>query len=204
MLTPPRPCRHGVAGGPAARGFTLIELAVTITLLVVLIMLGLPGFGTWINNSQVRTVAEALQVGLRAAQAEAVRRNRQVVLSFTNATPALGATAVAGGRTWSAQTVAQFGESAEFVRGGLLADVASGVTITGSPASSALCFNSSGRLASNASGTGVTGASCSAAVTTFTIDKSGSDRPLRVSVEVGGQVRMCDPQRHLADSPDGC
>jgi len=206
MLTAGSRRSHCVPDGPAARGFTLVELVVTLTLLGLLLALGLPSFTTWIANSQVRTVAESLQDGIRVTQAEAVRRNRQVVLSFTNATPALNAAAAAGGKNWSVQTVARLDEAAEFIRGGLMADVASSVAITGNPASSAICFNSSGRLATNASATGVPGAACAAAATAFTVDKTNSDRPLRVNVAVGGQVRMCDPNRPALSttSPDGC
>ena len=100
-----------------ARGFTLIELLTTFSLLGVLIQLSLPSFTIWISNTRVRTVADSLQNGVRLAQAEAVRRNRQVVLSFTNGTPSLGVPAVAGGANWSIQTVAQFGGGdAEFVQ----------------------------------------------------------------------------------------
>jgi type IV fimbrial biogenesis protein FimT len=192
---------------PVARGFTLIELMVTITLLSILILLSLPSFTAWIRNSQIRTVAEALQGGLRTAQAEALRRNRQLVLSFTNATPALNATAVADGKNWSLQTVQSLDDTGpEFLQGGALADVASAVPIT--TGVSAVCFNASGRLSNNASGTGVPGASCAAAQTTFDIGTGmpGADRPLRVVLQLGGQVRMCDPNRPplSATSPDGC
>jgi type IV fimbrial biogenesis protein FimT len=196
--------RPGVAA-PAARGFTLIELMVAIALLGILLVLAFPSFTSWIRNSQIRTVTEALQGGLRTAQAEALRRNRQVVMSFTNATPTpSGTTAVADGKNWSLQTVAQFGESAEYITGGSFAGVASAVTITSGV--SAVCFNASGRLVANASGTGVTSASCAAAVTTFDVATTGADRPLRVVLQLGGQVRMCDPNRpaQSATSPDGC
>lgn len=195
----------------AVRGFTLIELVVTIALLGVLLTLSLPGFMTWIRNSQVRTAADALQGGLRTAQAEAIRRNRQVVMSFTNATPALNATAVAGGKNWSLQSVAQFGESTtdstRYIGGGAIGDVASGVSIVDHAGTgiSAVCFNSNGRLVTNAT-PGITGASCTAAATAFDISQTRSDRPLRVTVAIGGQVRMCDPKRPTlsSTSPDGC
>lgn len=190
--------------GRATGGFTIIELMVTITLLGILFGLGLPSFTAWIRNSQIRTVSEALQNGVRTAQAEAVRRNRQVVLSFTNATPALNATAVANGKNWSLQTVPSLGDTAgEYLQGGALADVASAVTITGG--TTAICFNANGRLTTNAS-PGAPGASCSAATTTFNVTQPNADRNLRVIVQVGGQLRMCDPNRPTlsSTSPDGC
>jgi len=200
------------AGGRAAAGFTLIELLTAIVLLGILMRLAMPSFVVWMNNTKVRTVAEALQTGIRLAQAEAVRGNRQVVLSFTNGTPTLNVTAVANGSNWSIQTVPLFANSldadtqATFVQGGALGDVASGVTITSTPPSvTALCFNSNGRLVVNTA-PGPTGASCAAASASFTIDRTGADRPLRVIVGVGGQLRVCDPNRPTlsATSPDGC
>ena len=198
-------------GSGALRGFTLIELIVAITLLGVLVALSLPSFTAWIRNSQVRTVSEALQTGVRTAQAEAVRRNRQVVLTFTEATPALNATAVSGGKNWSLQSVAQFGETAtdatRYIGGGALADVASGVSIVdhAGVGISAICFNSNGRLVTNPS-PGVSGADCTAVVTAFDISQTNADRPLRVIVQIGGQLRICDPKRPAlsATTPDGC
>lgn len=189
----------------AASGFTLIELMVTIALLSLLMSLALPSFNRWIRNTQVRTVAEALQNGVRVAQAEAVRRNRQVVFSFTNAQPALGAAAVANGKSWSIQTVAQFSDTAgEFIQGGAFADVASGVLISGGPV--AICFNSNGRLVAKDSDTktGVPGATCDINGVKYDVSTSGSDRALRVTVAFRGQVRLCDPKRALSDFPDGC
>ena len=60
-------------------GFTLVELMVTISLLAILLALAAPSFSTWIRNAQVRTVSDSLQNGIRLAQAEAIRRHRQVV-----------------------------------------------------------------------------------------------------------------------------
>lgn len=190
---------------PAARrsgGFTLIELLVTMALVALLARLAAPAFSGWFANAKVRTVAEALQTGLRLAQAESVRQSRPVVFSLTNDTPNLLSSASANGSKWAVHTVPLVvGDTREFVRGGSLTDVASGVSITG-PA--AVCFNSIGRLATVAA-TGVAGATCTANLSqTYQITTTGADRPLRVLVALGGQVRMCDPARSFSSSPDGC
>ena len=192
------PCRD-------ERGFTLIELMVTISLLAILTTLAVPAFSAWIRNAQIRSAAEALQGGLRSAQAEALRRNRQVVMAFTNATPASGITAADDGKNWTLNTVPQFGETAEFISGGSIAETNSAVTVTTVDSVTAICFNSSGRLVANAS-PGVTSAACATpAAIAFNINQSNADRALRVIVQPGGQVRMCDPKRTLSTSaPDGC
>lgn len=193
------------------RGLTLIELIVTITLLAILVTLSIPSFTGWIRNSQIRTVAESLQTGVRTAQAESVRRNRQVVMWFTNGNPSAGGTPIAGGKNWGLQTVAQFGETAEYITGGKFADIASSVAIDNDMTANAICFNSSGRLVANAS-PGIASAACPvpaspATAASFNITLTGADsRPLRVIVQLGGQLRMCDPNRPplSSNSPDGC
>lgn len=188
------------------RGFTLVELMVTITLLALLLGLAAPSFGTWTRNAQVRSVSDALQSGLRLAQAEAVRRNRQVVFFLTNTKDCNTTMASsANGSFWQIRTVAMMnGEATVAVQCGVLNDMADGVSITGPRA---LCLNSAGRQVANAA-TGVTGATCTLSNTGFNVydvAASGGDRSLRVSVSLGGQVRMCDPARtQSASHPDGC
>jgi len=191
------PSRH-------ARGFTLIELMVTVTLLSILMALAFPSMGAWLRNSRVRAASESLQNGLRLAQAEALRRSRQVVFSLTtNTTPQAGGfTATANGTTWSINTVPLLtDETAQFVEGGVLTSVAADVAVTG-PA--AICFNSLGRIVANpAPGTG---AACTATTgQSYNVNLNPTaERPLRLLVELGGQVRMCDPAKALASYPDGC
>ncbi len=195
-----------MAGKAGMAGFTLIELMVTITLLSILIGLAVPSFRTWIGNAKVRTVADGLQTGVRLAQSEAVRLNRQVVFFLTsNNACSTAIDSNANGANWALRTVPMLaGEASEALRCGQLADIAAGVTITGP---TALCFNSMGRQTANAT-PGVTGASCNLGlgpVSTYDIATAQGDRPLRVTVALGGQLRMCDPARSLAAaSPDGC
>jgi type IV fimbrial biogenesis protein FimT len=192
-------------GTRRSRGFTLVELVIAVAMIGLLMALGVPSFTAWIRNAQVRTVTDGLQAGIRLAQSEAVRRNRAMVFSLTNVQPALNANAAANGKNWSVQTATlQFGTiTPAFVQGGALADVASGVTITGPIA---ICFNANGRLtAMTSANTGVSG-ECTVADRTYDVTSSNADRPLRVTVGLAGQVRLCDPKRPARSdtSPDGC
>ena len=190
-----------------ARGFTLIELAVTLAVMAVLMALAMPAVFAWIANTRVRTVSDVLQNGLRQAQAEAVRRSRTAVFSLTNDTaPKTSLTATANGSNWSINFVASStldtAGIATFVEAGVLTVAGAGVNISG-PA--AICFSPLGRLAANSS-TGVAGATCSlASAPVYDITLASSDRPLRVVVSLGGQVHLCDPAKTLSSStPDGC
>ncbi len=59
-------------------GVTIIELLIGIALLALLVGMGVPTFRSWIQNSQVRTAADAVINGVQLARAEAIRRNKPV------------------------------------------------------------------------------------------------------------------------------
>ena len=191
-------------GTQPARGMTLVELIVAMAIFVSLFFLAAPDFNAWIQNARMRTVAEVIQNGVRQAQAEAVRRNRTVVFFQTNAEPAVGAAGQVNGINWVVRALPLLpGGSAEFVRGGALSDVAQGVAIAGTDANNnpvaAICFNSTGQQVA------VVGEGCAPSVTQFNVTRTGAERRLRVTVSLGGRVRMCDPDKVLsATNPDGC
>lgn len=186
------------------RGFSLIELMITLVLLAILTLLGLPRLTVWMANNRVRSSAEALQNALRLAQAEAVERSRQTAFVLTAAAPARGAAPAANAQNWYLQTLPLAGSdetTGSFLRGETLARTQS-VSVSGS---AVICFNSSGRLVSN-SATGL-GANCTApaSFTAYNLTASAADRPLRIEVYLGGRLRMCDPAKTLSSTnPDGC
>ena len=194
-------------GAVRSRGITLVELMVAVALLAILLKLAAPGFANWTSNARVRTVSDTLQNGARTAQAEAVRRNRQVVFFLTNDTACnTGIGSNSNGGRWQIRTVPLVaGDPVVAVQCGTLADFGAGVSITGPQA---ICFNSAGRQVANAN-PGPTGAACTlaadGAASQYDINSTTSTRPLRVLVALGGQVRQCDPGRVLgAGNPDGC
>lgn len=173
------------------RGFTLVELMITITVLSILVLAAAPSLRLWIFNTRVRSAAEVLQNGLRLAQSEAVRQSRQIEFTRT-------------GSNWAAQIVPNASDAARattVVGGGPLAGSTEGVTVTNGPAS--LCFSSLGNLVVNTATP--SGGACAVGAAVFDIAHASSDRPLRVQVSINGRVRMCDPARTLsATNPDGC
>jgi type IV fimbrial biogenesis protein FimT len=178
----------------------LTELIVTLTVIGLLLMAAGPAMSSWTANAQVRTVADALQDGLRLAQAEAARRNRLVQFVLTDSDP-LGNgpwTASTTGKNWVVLTVpvtalidplTGVAEVSQLVQGNTLAGVAGLVAVQG-PAT--LTFNSVGFVS------GSTGTS------TYQISRSQADHPINVTVSIGGQVRACDSSKLIANSPEGC
>jgi type IV fimbrial biogenesis protein FimT len=197
----------------------MIEMAVTVTIFAILVLLGVPSMTSWIRNNKVRTVSDSLQTGLRLAQAESMRRSRQVVFALTNSTTptAIPLPAVVDGTSWAIWTVPSMTNAADeiptFIQSGVLSNASTNVQVS-SNGTAAVCFNSVGRLTNNASAnvTAITGgANCSQPtagappVQKFNISISGGDRPLQVNLGLGGQVHMCDPGVPISDAhPEGC
>ena len=189
-----------------AGGFGLIELMTVLALMSVLLMVGMPSFVTWTRNARVRAAADELQNALRMAQTEAVRRSRKVVFVRTTGSTATaaGLAAADSGTRWAIVTLKLLDDEApEVLEAGALTDAGSAqdLTLTGAPA--ALCFNAAGRLTAESKlplGSG----ECAAVsgLVSFNLGMQGADRPLRVTVAPGGQIRLCDPAR--AGQPDGC
>lgn len=191
------------------RGLSLIELMVVLTVIGVMLMLALPGFGNWTQNARIRTVAEEVQNGLRLAQSEAVNRNRRVAFVRTNAAPTRNAAPAANGTNWYVQVLplpSEVGDATfdatSYVQGGAFSAQA-GATVGGQ---AAFCFNSVGRVINDTS-TGL-GADCVAPTDAanpedITIALGTNDRSMRVELFLGGRVRMCDPLA-ASSQPNAC
>lgn len=168
------------------RGFGIIEFMITIVIIALLLVLGVPAFTEWIQNSQIRTHAEATLAGLQHARMEAVHRNRAVEFIFTSTSPEPANinthTGSINGPHWVVRIFQASGTYGvdDFIESRSSAEGSSNVTINASQSS--IVFNGMGRL----SGGG-------AATIDFGSTSGAATRPLRITVSTGGQVRMCDP-----------
>jgi type IV fimbrial biogenesis protein FimT len=188
----------------AARGLTLIELLTVLTIVGILLVLALPGFGSWTRDARVRTVSEDIANGLRVAQAEAVSRNRQVFFARTNANPAYNAATASSGTNWYVQVLPLNSEEAAdtafqataYVNGGRFSS-ADDASISGN---AVVCFNSAGRVVSRSTDI-PGGATCTAPASattpnTFNVTLTGSSSTaatsaMRVELFLGGRTRLC-------------
>lgn len=80
------------------RGFTLIELMVTLAILAILTMIALPSFRDSIHRSRVGAASNGLLASLNYARAEAITRGQVVTLCPS----ADAAACTSGGTAWQA------------------------------------------------------------------------------------------------------
>jgi len=81
--TPQRSGRH--AAQACARGFTLIELMITLAVAVILLVIAVPSFRTMTISNRLTTTANAVVGALNITRMEAIKRNTGVQLCSNNA-----------------------------------------------------------------------------------------------------------------------
>jgi type IV fimbrial biogenesis protein FimT len=78
---------------PLQRGFTLIELMVTLAVAAILVAAAIPGFQSIVNSNRLAGASNELVAGLQTARMEAIRRGRRaVVCASANANAGASAT----------------------------------------------------------------------------------------------------------------
>jgi type IV fimbrial biogenesis protein FimT len=192
-------------------GFTLIEIIVSLAIIALMVLIGLPSMTTYFQNSKIGTAAQAYATGMQVARTEAIRRNLPVEFMLTNTDVAIANIANTAapsptGRSWLVRVfdpaLAAFvpiETKAALEGSGQSAGSTPTVAITGSAVAPPAVFN--GIVAFNGFG-GTTseiwldinnpaGGACFPA---------GTMRCLRVRATSGGQIRVCDPQLLLGDS----
>jgi type IV fimbrial biogenesis protein FimT len=193
----------------AARGLTLIEIAVALVILGLIVMAVMPSVGTWMRNAQVRNTAMSMLDGLAQARNEAIRLNKAVrfsLVSLTDTTVMNDSCAVAAtGVSWVVSQRDPAGHCSyapsvdpetdaldannplivEANAGGVGGRnvVAAARLADGSNATGSVTFDGFGRV--------------SAATPLRFIDvnnqtTSGDYRRLRIEIHAGGAARLCD------------
>ncbi|MBB6188805.1 prepilin-type N-terminal cleavage/methylation domain-containing protein [Rhodanobacter sp. MP7CTX1] len=196
------------------RGFSLIELMTTLTVLAILILIGIPSYEQWMLNTRIRTATESIQNGLRLARSEASQRATFVRFQSTSATdatwtvcqlPATAASAAAvtscTGQTTIQQVLADNTNGVQIGATTVVADIAAGTGIYGTPITggvpAGITYTALGRP-SDYGNTSIVRIDISAA-------QAGSRR-LVTTISAGGMVNMCDPAIpfNATSSTQGC
>jgi type IV fimbrial biogenesis protein FimT len=63
-----------------SRGFTLLDLLITLTVAAILLSLSVPSFSTAIQNNRMTTQVNELNTALSLARSEAVKRNNNITI----------------------------------------------------------------------------------------------------------------------------
>ena len=140
------PAQHG-------RGFTLIELMVTITILSILASIAVPNYSSFVANQRIKTASFDVMSAMVLARSEALKRNTNLTVTPTTGSDwASGWSVTAGTTTLNQQAAFR------------------NLTITG-PAS--LSYNSSGRLNTAAASISISSTVSGATPRCISIDLSG-------------------------------
>ena len=175
---------------PRIRGVTLIELMVGIAIMIILLFLALPNFAIWLQNTQIRTGAEAILSGMQLARAEAVRRNTSVEFQMTSVGPPMTT-------AWTAIVV----NTADVIQTRVAEEGSRTAVVTAAPGgASKITFSGFGNIAA-------TNNDGSLAITELKIDSAAisaaDSRELCIMVNPAGAIRLCDPKIAAGD-PRAC
>ncbi len=96
--------RHTLESMQKLRGFTLIEVLVTIAIVAILIRLAAPSFKSMIQSNTMSSNVNSFLADMRYARSEAIKRGGDVIMCRSDApeaaSPACGAGSGPGGNGW--------------------------------------------------------------------------------------------------------
>lgn len=189
-----------------SRGFTLIELMITIAIVGILAGLAAPSFQVAMANTKIRTAADGMQAGLQLARMEALRRNAKVTLWLVDGVTASCARSTTG-TSWvvsvndpsgNCAATASDTASPRLVQSLNGDEGSSGISVTAT-ATNCITFNGFGRAEATCFG------SATAALTQINLTSATSGtNARRVMVSAGGAIKMCTPSIGDANNPNFC
>ena len=178
--------RSGTCIGSEARerGFTLIELVVTISVAAILMALAVPAFESFLRNDREWTVANSLVMSLNAARSEAIKQDARVSVCPT--TDGVSCSTAAWARGWIVLSSVP-GATPVFT----VPALATGMTLTEASGLTAVTFLSSGMVAAPAG---------------FTVcDPRGASEARYVQVNLTGSIASSSTVgQTLAGAPLSC
>ncbi|MDP2808830.1 MAG: GspH/FimT family pseudopilin [Rhodocyclaceae bacterium] len=171
----------------AARGMSMVEIAIVLAILAILMAIAVPNLQGWIANQRIRTKAESLRAGMQTARIEAMRRNVPVVFTM-----GFDSSWTVGCETPVADNDGDGLEDCPaLVTQALAGEGGTDISIDSTPAGSTQAtFSGIGLIrAANADGT----VPISQVDVTVSDVEFGELTPLRILLPLGGLSRICDP-----------
>ena len=196
-------------GKPLQQGVTFIEVVIGVAIIGILMSMGMPAFGDWLQNVQIRTAATSMLNGLQLARSESVRRNATVRFSLLDATGTtswrIGCVTVTANCPAQIQSVSSQEGTMNARAGVSTVAPASPVPVTqystaissGTGLPAGVSFNSFGRIPTANVGADVT------RIDVLSVSNAAARR-LVIVISPGGMVRLCDPALAIATNPQGC
>jgi type IV fimbrial biogenesis protein FimT len=169
-------------------GFSLIELMIVVSIIIITSSIAVPSFKAWIQNTQIRTAAESIHSGLQKARTEALKRNTNIFFRLgANSAWTVGCVTVVttdadGDGIQDCPAIIDQRSSGE--------GSSSNITIIKDPPTATdVVFTNLGIKSSTAANQ-----LTSVAVDMSTSIMAASDsRELNVTISSGGEARTCDP-----------
>jgi type IV fimbrial biogenesis protein FimT len=188
------------------RGFTLVELMVSLTIVGALLALGIPSVSAMVQNSKLSSAAKSYTAGIQTARTEAIRRNLPVDFVLTDSSVAANVSGSANGKNWvvrwsNAGTPTlldgKAGADGSGQRGGTSVTIFGAVTApTPGTFSGVLSFDGFGAVVARETVRfeikNPAGGACATA--------GGPMRCQVIQVRPGGQINVCDPKASAGDS----
>jgi len=187
------------------RGFSLIELMIAITIVVLLILMALPSYSQWLTNTRIRNAAESIHNGLQFARNEAVQRNTTVRFELGASGADWAVCLLPSGKTSCADAGVPAPLQSFNAAGGAGAVVIGTQTDTqyANGKFDIALTSGAGGVTFNALGRPV-GYSVASFVRVDASSAQSGTRRLVTTIAIGGRIRMCDPALTHDVSPQGC
>jgi type IV fimbrial biogenesis protein FimT len=190
------------------RGFTIIELMVSLTIVGALLAVGIPSISGMIQNAKLGSATKSYLIGVQTARSEAIRRNLPFDFVLTDSSPAASVSGSADGKNWVVRGPDVAGGPDQLVEGKLAKDGSGQANATSVRISGAVTAPSAGTFSGVLTFDGFGGVASKQTVE-LTIDNptggacasvGGPMRCQRIVVRPGGQISVCDTAAAAGDT----
>jgi type IV fimbrial biogenesis protein FimT len=194
--------------GHSAKGFSLIELMIVITILGIMIAMAQSSMTAYLANGRVRATAESIAGGIQLARQEAIRRNGRTLFQMVESGGASGwlVCAVDGVNTTCPTPTQPLGGRSSQEDSSVNARVGASTTMGATGAALAYGAGLPGSILFNALGRPVIagGVTNLARIDVYDDKVVTADRlRMVVTVTAGGSPRLCEPQLPVTN-PKAC